>query len=73
MRGIAVKEDGHVQESGSLEMLAELENENNVLREKLANVEREKMSRTPSRKLKVLKTRAWTADELADENVYPLC
>lgn len=42
--------------------MTELENENSMLRAKLANSEREKGLRSPSKKVRVLKTRKWEGD-----------
>ncbi|KAF2167718.1 hypothetical protein M409DRAFT_21870 [Zasmidium cellare ATCC 36951] len=73
-RGIEIYEDGDEdKENVNVEALSdgvsklglrnsrleELEDENAQLREKLANVEREKGLRSPSKKMRVLKTRKW--------------
>ncbi|EMF11119.1 P-loop containing nucleoside triphosphate hydrolase protein [Sphaerulina musiva SO2202] len=42
--------------------MTELENENSMLRAQLANSEREKGLRSPSKKVRVLKTRKWEGD-----------
>lgn len=73
-RGIEIYEDGDDdKENVNVEALSdgvsklglrnsrleELEDENAKLREQLANVEREKGLRSPSKKMRVLKTRKW--------------
>lgn len=55
-RGIKIHED---PEPTAAERIAELEDENQSLRSRIATMDREKGLRTPSRKLKVLKPRKW--------------
>lgn len=55
-RGIQIHED---PEPSAADRIAELEDENQSLRDRLATMDREKGLRTPSRKLKVLKPRKW--------------
>ncbi|KAF2211010.1 hypothetical protein CERZMDRAFT_43927 [Cercospora zeae-maydis SCOH1-5] len=55
-RGISVYED---EEGDENTRLCELEDENARLRAQLANMEREKGLRSPSKKMRVLKTRKW--------------
>lgn len=75
MRGVGVDAEGSVEGVDREEALEgrveELERENDVLREKVLNMERERTARTPSRKLKVLKARRWDNMEEDQENVSP--
>ena len=69
-QGISIYEDADVDKENSpadsyqkggdeTEKVAELEDENAKLRDRLALVEREKGLRSPSKKMRVLKTRKW--------------
>lgn len=62
--------NGDDQEKGELwTRVEELEQENQILKMKVLALEREKVGRTPSRKVKVLKARPWNVDEV--ENLSP--
>lgn len=57
---VDVCEDGEMQGE---EKIAELESENQRLREKLQSIEREKENQSPVRKMRVLKPRKWEGKE----------
>jgi len=57
---VEVCEDGEAEGD---EKIAELEEENERLREKLERMEREKENQSPVRKMRVLKPRKWEGQE----------
>lgn len=78
VRGLGVDMQGDREKNDELDQmrrkLATAERENEMLRSKVKNMERERKeagTRTPSRKIKILKARPWGGDMEIDENIMP--